>query len=65
MRQYMAKSLVLDKAKVACQQSGQPVADHFAEMRKMVEIGSGAQREVEDLRFSRYVCYLRRLGYGA
>lgn len=49
---------VLDRAKVACQQSGQPVADHFAEVRKMVEIGSGAQRPVEDVRLSRYACYL-------
>lgn len=49
---------VLDRAKVACQQSGQPVEDHFAEMRKMVGIGSGAQRPVEDVRLSRYACYL-------
>jgi hypothetical protein len=34
------------------------VADHFAEMRNMVGIGSGAQREVEDWALSRYACYL-------
>ena len=49
---------VLDRAKVACQQSGQPVANHFAHLRKMVDIGSGAQRPVEDMRLSRYACYL-------
>jgi DNA-damage-inducible protein D len=49
---------VLEKAREACRASGQPVADHFAEMRKMVDIGSGAQREVEDERLSRYACYL-------
>ena len=49
---------VLDRAKIACQQSGQPVEDHFAEMRTMVDIGSGAQRPVEDVRLSRYACYL-------
>jgi DNA-damage-inducible protein D len=49
---------VLAKAREACRNSGQPVADHFAEMRKMVDIGSGAQREVEDERLSRYACYL-------
>lgn len=49
---------VLDKARVACSNSGQRVEDHFADIRKMVEIGSGARREVEDLRLSRYACYL-------
>ncbi|MGN5161322.1 DNA damage-inducible protein D [Aeromonas dhakensis] len=49
---------VIDKAQQACIQSGQPVADHFADMRKMVDLGSGAQREVEEVRLSRYACYL-------
>lgn len=49
---------VLDKAREACRTSGQPPADHFADLRKMVEIGSGARREVEDVRLSRYACYL-------
>lgn len=49
---------VLDKAREACRNSGQPVDDHFADLRKMVEIGSGAQRELEDVRLSRYACYL-------
>jgi DNA-damage-inducible protein D len=49
---------VIDKAKTACQQAGNPVADHFADISKMVDIGSGAQRKVEDVRLSRYACYL-------
>ena len=49
---------VLERAQLACKQSKHAVADHFAEMRKMVDIGSGAQREVEDLHLSRYACYL-------
>jgi len=49
---------VLTRAREACRQSGQHVADHFADVRKMVDIGSGAQREVEDVRLSRYACYL-------
>jgi DNA-damage-inducible protein D len=48
----------LEKAREACRTSGQQVADHFAVMREMVEIGSGAQREVEDVRISPYACYL-------
>ncbi|HXE18172.1 DNA damage-inducible protein D [Castellaniella sp. UC4442_H9] len=49
---------VLEKAQEACRMSGQSVANHFADSRKMVEIGSGARREVDDLRLSRYACYL-------
>jgi DNA-damage-inducible protein D len=49
---------VLEKAREACHNSGQPVQNHFADVRKMVEIGSGALREVEDVRLSRYACYL-------
>ena len=49
---------VVEKARVACQTSGQPIADHFGDINKMVEIGSGARREVADVRLSRYACYL-------
>jgi DNA-damage-inducible protein D len=49
---------VIEKAKEACANSGYAVADHFAEMRNMVGIGSGAKRELEDWALSRYACYL-------
>ncbi|WP_244106604.1 MULTISPECIES: DNA damage-inducible protein D [Burkholderia cepacia complex] len=49
---------VLDKAREACRQSGLQVEDHFADVRKMVGIGSGAQRPIDDVRLSRYACYL-------
>ncbi len=49
---------VIDKAKIACQNSGQAIADHFEDVHDMVEIGSGARRQVEDIRLSRYACYL-------
>lgn len=49
---------VIEKAQQACVQSEQSVPDHFADMRKMVDLGSGAQRELEDVRLSRYACYL-------
>jgi DNA-damage-inducible protein D len=47
---------VIGKAKEACIKSGHAVADHFAEIRNMVDIGSGAQREVDDWTLSRYAC---------
>jgi len=40
---------VVSKAKTACEVSGHEVADHFADVGKMVDLGSGSQREVDDL----------------
>ena len=39
---------VINKAKAACQNVGQPISDHFIDVNKKVDLGSGAQREVDD-----------------
>ena len=49
---------VVSKAKTACEVSGHQVTDHFADVGKMVDLGSGSQREVDDLMLTRYACYL-------
>lgn len=49
---------VLLKAKVACANNGIVVEEHFADASKMVILGSGANREVEDYMLTRYACYL-------
>ena len=49
---------VLSKAEVACANNGITVENHFAEASKMVTLGSGANREVEDYMLTRYACYL-------
>jgi DNA-damage-inducible protein D len=49
---------VISKAKTACDVSGHAVADHFADVGKMVDLGSGSQREVDDIMLTRYACYL-------
>ncbi len=49
---------VIEKAKKACENSGQALADHFVEIHEMVEIGSGAQRKMDSFALSRYACYL-------
>jgi DNA-damage-inducible protein D len=49
---------VVDKAKIACQTAGHSVENHFPDVRKMVDIGSGAGREIDDIALTRYACYL-------
>ena len=49
---------VIAKAKKACKSSGHITSDHFADVGGMVEIGSGATRNVDDIKLTRYACYL-------
>lgn len=49
---------VIEKAKLACKNSGQVPNDHFPRMEKLVQIGSGAKRDIGDIHLSRYACYL-------
>lgn len=56
--QWRRFSEVIERAKESCKNSGYSVEDHFANVGKMVAIGSGAERKVDDLMLSRYACYL-------
>ena len=49
---------VIDRAKTACETAGHAVLDHFADAGKMVTLGSGSRREVDDMMLTRYACYL-------
>jgi len=49
---------VIDKAKVACDNSGEVIHNHFVHSDEMVPIGSGAERPVDTIFLSRYACYL-------
>lgn len=49
---------VIEKAKLACELSENSISDHFADISKMVTIGSNAQRKQNDYKLSRYACYL-------
>src|SRR3990172_2368867 len=56
--QYRNFEAVIEKAKLACFNSGHRIENHFADVSKMVGIGSSATREIKVTLLSRYACYL-------
>ena len=56
--QWRSINDLIERAKVACQESKYNVDDHFAVQRKMIKLAKGATRKVIDYKLSRYACYL-------
>lgn len=48
----------IKKAQVSCSKSGQEIINHFEDLLKMVVLGSGSKRGIQDYKLSRYACYL-------
>jgi DNA-damage-inducible protein D len=49
---------VIDKSKISCEKSGEKISDHFVDVNRMIDIGKGAERQIDDIALTRYACYL-------
>lgn len=57
-QEYRNFLAVVEKAKISASAAGLNPSDHFGDVTRMIDLGKGAQREVADVRLSRYACYL-------
>jgi len=51
-------SKVIDKAKLACLNSGHNTSDHFVDVNKTIPMPKGAEKDIQDIMLTRYACYL-------
>lgn len=57
-KQWRRFEEIINKAKISCESSNNTISDHFADVGKMVAIGSNSRRELKDYHLTRYACYL-------
>ncbi|WAC14596.1 DNA damage-inducible protein D [Dyadobacter pollutisoli] len=56
--EYRYFKAVIERAKEACKNSEQSVSDHFGDLHEMIGLGNGAKRKSDNVKLSRYACYL-------
>ncbi|MHC4169644.1 MAG: BRO family protein, partial [Planctomycetota bacterium] len=56
--EWRSFSKVVGRAITSCENASYEPTDHFGGITKMVDLGSGAKREITDIALSRYACYL-------
>ncbi len=56
--QWRNFQLIIEKAKESARNAGEEVSDHFADISKMGALGAGAERQIKDVKLTRYACYL-------
>ena len=54
---------IIEKAKESRASAGQTLQDHFADVSKMVNLGSGSERETDDILLTLYACYLNTFSW--
>ena len=49
---------VIEKAKLSCVNAGEKSTVHLTDVSKMIIVGKGSEKQIDDILLTRYACYL-------